>query len=58
MCPAARRHEAWRRLAEDLPQAKLDLIGGRTISLEEVPEYCGELLDRKVKGRVLVDVNA
>jgi len=58
LCPAERRRQAWQRLAEDLPQAALELIGRETIPLAAVPDYCTELLGRRTKGRVLVDVNA
>ena len=58
MCPTDRRREAWRRLAEDLRQESLELLSARTIPLAAVPETCEQLLDRRVRGRVLVDVNA
>ena len=58
MCPAPRRKEAWQRLAEDLPEEALDRMTNRTIALAEVPGCCEELLARRIRGRVLVDVNA
>lgn len=58
MCPGPRRRQAWQRLAEDLPQESLDRLSFETIPLAAVSEYCERLLDRRVKGRVLVDVNA
>ena len=58
MCDAARRRTAWQRLASDLPPEQLDRICGRTIGLGEVAGYCDDLLARRVRGRVLVDVNA
>jgi len=58
MCPAERRQEAWRRLAETLPEEALDLMSRQTIPLASVPDSCAELLGRRVSGRMLVDVNA
>lgn len=58
MCPGGRRREAWRRLDEDLPEGALDLMNRQTIPLAAVPDYCEELLGRRVRGRVVVDVNA
>jgi acrylyl-CoA reductase (NADPH) len=58
MCPGERRRRAWQRLAEDLPEEALDLMSQQTIALAEVPDYCEEMLSRRVRGRVLVDVNA
>jgi acrylyl-CoA reductase (NADPH) len=58
MCPAERRRAAWRRLAADLPDEALAQMTDRSISLAEVPGYCDDLLGRRVKGRVLVNVNA
>ncbi len=58
MCPLARRRAAWQRLASDLPEQRLALMSERSISLAEVPACCDDLLGRRVRGRVLVDVNA
>jgi acrylyl-CoA reductase (NADPH) len=54
--PTAERVEAWDRLARDLDFAKLDLIT-RDIGLGEVIETAGALLQGRVRGRVVVDVN-
>ena len=56
MAPKAPRLAAWQRLARDLDPAKLELIA-REISLGEAPAVAAELLDGKVRGRVVVDVN-
>jgi acrylyl-CoA reductase (NADPH) len=58
LCPYARRLAAWQRIARDLPREALDRAGQRVVGLAEVPQVCTELLERKVQGRVLVDVNA
>lgn len=56
MAPQNRRQNAWKRLAELLDPKKLgDVI--QTISLEEVPDLCEDVLLGRIKGRVVVDVN-
>ncbi|MSP42181.1 MAG: oxidoreductase [Alphaproteobacteria bacterium] len=57
MAPMAIRLEAWSRLARDLEPGKLVLIGGRTIPLAAVPQAASDILDGKIRGRVIVDVN-
>ena len=56
MAPYARRAEAWRRLASELP---LDLLEGNTdtIALADAPAVATRLLAGQVRGRVVVDVN-
>ena len=56
MAPLAVRQEAWSRLARDLDLEKLDSIT-REIALADALAVAGELLDGKVRGRVVVDVN-
>jgi len=56
MAPLAVRHEAWARLARDLDIAKLDSFT-REISLGEAIDVGAGLLEGKVRGRVVVDVN-
>ena len=56
MCPRADRLEAWRRLASDLDVGKLGAISHR--SAGDVIPLAGELINGKVRGRVVVDVNA
>ena len=58
MAPMAIRLEAWARLASDLAPGKLALIGGATIPLSGVPQAAIDILDGKIRGRVIVDVNA
>jgi acrylyl-CoA reductase (NADPH) len=55
MSPQTRRQEAWGRLARDLDTAKLDTITSE-IGLDDVVRVCGELLQGKVRGRVVVKV--
>ncbi len=56
MCPRATRLQAWRRLGEDLDPAKLDAIA-HDIGLTEAIDTASDLLNGKVRGRVIVDVN-
>lgn len=56
MAPREERIEAWRRLARDLDPAKLALMT-REIGLGETINTAAALLEGKVRGRVVVDVN-
>jgi acrylyl-CoA reductase (NADPH) len=56
MAPKAPRMAAWARLARDLDPALLDVIA-HEISLSEALTVAGDLIDGKVRGRVIVDVN-
>jgi acrylyl-CoA reductase (NADPH) len=56
MAPPSLRQQAWQRLASGLDMAKLDVIA-REIGLSEVISVAKDLLQGKVRGRVLVDVN-
>lgn len=55
MAPQALRREAWQRLAHDLDLAKLDAIT-REISLGEAMQAGRDILDGKVRGRLVVNV--
>ncbi|MGR3909425.1 MDR family oxidoreductase [Burkholderia sp. SR8] len=57
MCPRADRLEAWRRLAADLDVEKLGTISHQ-VGLGDVIPLAGELIGGKVRGRIVVDVNA
>ena len=56
MAPLAVRQEAWTRLGRDLEIAKLESIT-REIGLGEAIAVAADLLEGKVRGRVVVDVN-
>jgi acrylyl-CoA reductase (NADPH) len=56
MAPLAVRQEAWERLARDIDIARLDAIS-HEIALSEVVALAPQLLEGKVRGRVVVDVN-
>nr|WP_249169079.1 MDR family oxidoreductase [Burkholderia multivorans] len=57
MCPRDERLTAWRRLAADLDVAKLGDIG-REVGLADAIPLADELIRGKVRGRIVVDVNA
>jgi acrylyl-CoA reductase (NADPH) len=54
--PVAERKAAWQRLAEDLDREHLDAIT-HEIALGDAIAAAGELLDGRVRGRLVVDVN-
>jgi len=55
--PIERRHIAWKRLAETLPA---DLIEQtmRVVPLRALPELATDILEGKIRGRIVVDVRA
>jgi acrylyl-CoA reductase (NADPH) len=55
MAPLAVRQQAWARLGQDLDIARLDRIT-REIGLSEAIDVAAQLLDGKVRGRVVVNV--
>lgn len=57
MCPSDTRREAWNRIARDLPIEQLDTISNE-VSLLEAAALGKDILEGKVQGRVLVNVNA
>jgi len=54
--PIAPRAEAWQRLAQTIPGEMIDAITSEA-TLDDLPRLGKEILDGKVKGRVVVDVN-
>lgn len=56
MAPAKPRLAAWERLARDLDVSALELIA-EEITLADAVEAARRLLDGKVRGRIVVDVN-
>lgn len=54
--PRAWREEIWHKLAGEWKPAQLAQIASRTITLEEVPAACAELIGSKVLGRTLVRI--
>lgn len=55
--PKARRETAWARLAKDLDLAKLETMT-KVVGLADVLDVARRILDGKVRGRTVVDVNA
>ena len=57
MQPHGARVKAWKRIAADLPR---DRLRGMTVeaTLDDLPRLGAEILAGKVRGRVVVDVNA
>jgi acrylyl-CoA reductase (NADPH) len=55
MRPRDQRIKAWQRLAQDLDMSKLETMV-TTISLEAVPEYAAQIVEGKVKGRIVVKI--
>lgn len=56
LCPMPRRREAWARLARDLPTAALDQII-QVARLDDVPRLSGEIVNGRIRGRVVVDLS-
>ncbi|MBL4666528.1 MAG: oxidoreductase [Sneathiella sp.] len=56
-CPREKRLEAWTRLASDLDISHIELITNE-IPLSEAISTAKDLLDGKVRGRTVVNVNA
>jgi len=56
MRPRPDRVEAWGRLARDLDLAKLDAMTRRA-GLSDLPQLGADIVEGKVRGRVVVDVN-
>jgi acrylyl-CoA reductase (NADPH) len=54
MCPRADRLDAWRRLGEDLDADKLELLT-EEIGLSQAIDHAAELLEGRIRGRVVVD---
>ena len=57
MCPPAHRRAAWDRLAKELDQAKLESLT-QDITLAQALPAAAEILAGRVRGRLVVDVNA
>jgi acrylyl-CoA reductase (NADPH) len=55
MCPTARRVDAWSRLSRDLDGARLAAMT-TTIPFDGVIDTARDIIDGKVRGRVVVEV--
>ena len=56
MCPREKRLQAWKRLGADLDPSKLEMIA-HEIGLSDAIATAHQLMDGKVRGRIIVDVN-
>lgn len=56
-CSMIRRRVAWQRLVADLPMDRLDVMTSEA-TLDEVPLLAGVILEGRVSGRIVIDVNA
>ncbi len=56
MCPVERRREVWARLAADVPRDKLERIT-RIAALADLVQLANDILNGKIRGRVVIDVN-
>ena len=54
--PMAPRRAAWQRLARDLDLAKLEAMTVRA-GLQDLPRLADDILQGRVQGRVIVDLN-
>jgi len=54
--PRSWRLDLWKHLATDWKPAQLKDIASRTVSLEEVPAVCAELIASQVLGRTIVRI--
>jgi NADPH2:quinone reductase len=55
-CPRAWREDIWRNLAGEWKPRHLGRIVTRTVSLDELPAACGDLIAGTVTGRILVRI--
>jgi acrylyl-CoA reductase (NADPH) len=53
--PLPRRKQAWDRLVRDLDMAKLKSLTTH-VKLEDVPRIAADIVEGKVRGRVVVDL--
>ncbi|MFP4043402.1 MAG: oxidoreductase, partial [Rhodosalinus sp.] len=57
MQPYANRVRAWERIARDLPMETLEAMV-QDATLSDLPQLGADILKGRVRGRVVVDVNA
>ncbi|PPA69820.1 oxidoreductase [Jeotgalibacillus proteolyticus] len=57
-CPMPLRQEIWTRLASDLKLDDITDLIDREVSLEETPEAMRDILQSKIRGRVLVRMDS
>ena len=57
-CPNDRRRTAWGRLAATLSDEDFQEMTARTIGLDQIPSVSQEVLNGKIRGRVVVDLQS
>lgn len=57
MAPKDNRTRAWTRLATDLDLSKLDAMT-TTVPLDDAAQVCRNIVEGKIRGRTVIDVNA
>lgn len=55
-CPRPWREEIWRQLAGPWKPRHLDRVATRTVTLDQVPAACADLIAGSVTGRILVQI--
>jgi acrylyl-CoA reductase (NADPH) len=55
--PRDLRLAVWRRIASDLKPRHLDVIGGKTIGFDELPDSFQAYLDGQITGRIVVTIS-
>jgi acrylyl-CoA reductase (NADPH) len=55
-CPQATRRIAWQRLAREIPADLLELMVAQEATLEDIPALGREILQGKIRGRVVIAV--
>lgn len=55
-CPRPWREDIWRQLSGDWKPRNLDRLATRTVTLDQLPDYCAQLHAGTVTGRALVCV--
>ena len=56
--PLEQRRQVWARLVRELPAETIERIMSRVAPLAEVPALADEILAGRIRGRVVIDVNA
>lgn len=56
-CPVPLREKVWSRLAGDLKPAALDIIAGRTVSFNDMPDLFEEYIQGQITGRTIVRIS-
>ncbi len=55
-CPVDLREKVWSRLAADLKPSALDLVAGRTVAFEELPDLFNDYIEGNITGRTVVRI--